>query len=245
MKEKFLRNYLAKLSSFQAVFRTVEAEGIIMMGDKIGEPILDLGCGDGIFSEVLLGRGKNIVGIDIDGKALVQAGRRRIYKRIVKGDVHVLPFPDSSFNTVLANSCLEHISNLKIVLKEIHRVLKSGGSLILSAPSEKREKLFLAGKYENGFFRHLNCWSSKKWQKVLEETGFKKVAYEYKCSPKTALLGDLLLITAPFGYLEKKIFGRYLGWRKYPSFLLYLLLRKYEDNVEKENGAIIIVRALK
>lgn len=258
-RERFLRKFLEKLPAFQAVFRAVEAEGIVSYTLK--EPILDLGCGDGIFTEVVLGKGKEIVGVDIDEKALAQAKKKGFYQKLVKADAQSLPFKNDQFKTVLANSSLEHIRNLKPVLKEIQRVLAKKGLFVLTAPSEKRKKLFggyqffadlgmleLAsriGDFENKLFNHFHCWSGKKWQKELLNVGFRKVSYQYKCSPQTALIGDLLLIGAPLGFLEKKIFGCHLGWRKYLAPLSFLFLRKFKDRVEKENGAGIIVRAEK
>ena len=46
---------------------------------------------------------------------------------IVEGRAEQLPFPDASFHVVLANSVLEHVSDLDAALSEAHRVLKPGG----------------------------------------------------------------------------------------------------------------------
>lgn len=244
-REKFLRIFLEKLPAFQALFRMAEARGISSLESVWKEPILDVGCGDGIFCEVFLGRKKQIIGIDLDERALKEAKKRKIYKKLIKADAKNLPFPSASFASVLANSSLEHIENLEPVLKEIHRVLKKGGILVLSAPSEKREKYFILGEIENRFFKHLNCWSGKAWSSCLKKIGFSQVSYQYAGSLSLCRVADLLTPLAIIGFIERKIFGHYLSWRKYSAPLWFLPLQGVEDKIEGEKGAIVIVRAVK
>lgn len=244
-REKFLRKFLEKLPAFQAVFRMAEAKGIINLEGHWKEPILDIGCGDGIFSEILLGKGKQIIGVDLDEIALKEARKRKVYKKLIKCNAKNLPFSSNSFASVLANSSLEHIENLEPVLKEIYRVLTKGGIFILSVPSEKRAKYFIFGEIENRFFKHLNCWSGKTWSSSLKRIGFKQASYQYAGSLKICRIGDLLLPFGLIGFFERKVFGRYLAWRKYFAPLSFLLLRGVEDKIENENGAIIVVRAEK
>jgi len=244
-QEKYLREFLKKLPSFQAVFRAAEAGGIVRLEDDWQEPILDVGCGDGIFSEILLGKGKQIIGVDFDEIALKEAKKRKVYKKLIKCDAKNLPFSANFFASVLANSSLEHIENLEPVLKEIYRVLKKGGVFILSAPSEKRARYFILGETENKFFKHINCWSGKTWSSRLKKIGFGQVSYQYAGSLQTCLIGDFLLPFGLIGFFERKIFGRYLGWRRYFTPLSFLLLRGFKDKIRKENGAIIVVKAEK
>ncbi len=241
-KEELLRKFLEKLPAFQAVFRVVEAEGLA--GYDLKEPILDLGCGDGIFTEVFLGKGKKIIGVDIDEKALTEAKKRDVYQELVKAKAGSLPFRNDQFKTVLANSSLEHIKNLKPSLEEIYRVLTKGGTLVLTAPSEKRKKYF-AGRLHNHFFGHRHCWSGKKWQRELGKVGFRKIDYQYLASNRTCFLSGLFLVFCPIGWLEKKLFGCFLGWRKLTTPALYLFLKNFPDEVLDEDGAVIVVKAEK
>ena len=102
-----------------------------------------------------------------------------------------------------------------------------------------------AGDWENKLFKHYNCWSGKKWQQELKKAGFRQVSYQYRASPKTALLSDLLLIFAPVGFLERKFFGCFLSWRKHLAPILFWLLGNFEDQIKGENGCVIIIRAVK
>src|SRR5258708_23575605 len=53
----------------------------------------------------------------------------------IVGDARIMPFPDASMDVVLITQCLEHIPEPIAVIGEIRRVLKPGGTLLLSVPS--------------------------------------------------------------------------------------------------------------
>jgi ubiquinone/menaquinone biosynthesis C-methylase UbiE len=257
LRNKYLKIFLEKLPFFQAVFRAVEAEALADY--ELADPILDLGCGDGVFAEVFLGKEREIVGVDLNQRDLAQAKKKAVYQRLVRADARSLPFTSGRFNTVFSNSVFEHIKDLRPVLHEAYRVLAKGGVLVLTAPSEKRKQLFSGyrflaglkmpglasrlGAWENQLFNHVHCWSGKKWRQELVKVGFSKVEYQYCGSPRTALISDFFLPLAFVGSLERKIFKRYLPWRKYFAPLFFLFLRNFEDKIKSEKGAVIVVKA--
>lgn len=55
-------------------------------------------------------------------------------KNVIKADINKLPFPNSSFDTVLCLEVFEYLKTPRKAASEIHRVLKKGGKLILSTP---------------------------------------------------------------------------------------------------------------
>ncbi|WP_445192410.1 class I SAM-dependent methyltransferase [Sphingomonas sp. Tas61C01] len=98
---------------------------------------LDLGCGDGILTDILfqrIGRIPNLVGIDPDPLETAAARRYDFYARLhtVGGDA--IPEPDATFDYVISNSVLEHIPNLEPVIREVGRVLKPGGRFFYTVP---------------------------------------------------------------------------------------------------------------
>lgn len=105
--------------------------------------VLDVGCGDGQLLEVVDGLA-DYTGLDISPTQLAYfrsqldrlRGKRRGKRELVQADAHSLPFPQSSFDLVLACDILEHVLNPERVLREIRRVLKEGGYALFSLPNE-------------------------------------------------------------------------------------------------------------
>ncbi len=92
-----------------------------------GRRVLDLGCGKGRFGRALVGRGAEVVGLDLSAAMLRSAdGLTR-----VRGSARRLPFAAGSFDRVVAVEVLEHLppAAWDQVLAEIRRVLAPGGVL--------------------------------------------------------------------------------------------------------------------
>ncbi len=105
-------------------------------------PVLDLGCGDGLFSHLLVKAGFEVVGIDPEAAAIEQAKQqvnRQTYPctipRFVEGDGASLPFKDGSFQAVVLFDVIEHLQNPIRLLREVRRVLATNGHLVVSTPA--------------------------------------------------------------------------------------------------------------
>ena len=99
--------------------------------------LLDLGCGDGLFTVPLLKRGINIVAMDISDKMLSllfkraeSAGADTSNLIVCRANALDVPLLDESVDAVIANSMLHLISKPEKVVEEIYRVLKKGGKFI-------------------------------------------------------------------------------------------------------------------
>ena len=99
-----------------------------------GERVLDAGCGNGKTTSVLLDAGCTVTGIDLSTSAVSECARRFGNRGVfIEGDICCLPFPDSSFDTVVSVHCLEHNNeeNERLALSEFMRVLVPGGRLVM------------------------------------------------------------------------------------------------------------------
>jgi len=92
----------------------------------IGTRVLDAGCGEGVIVDEYAGR-LDIIGVDANYSSA----------RVSPGSVTALPFDDGSFARALCLDVLEHLAyeDQPRALSELHRVLKSGGELLVSVPN--------------------------------------------------------------------------------------------------------------
>lgn len=105
---------------------------------KDGLHILDAGCGDGFYLHMLSMLGKyDLTGIDFDKNALASAKKNLQGKKLklLHGSVMELPFKDKSFDRVILTEVAEHLPDDLKGLKEVYRVLKPGGILVLTVPN--------------------------------------------------------------------------------------------------------------
>lgn len=126
--------------------------------------ILEVGCGTGANLPLFDGE---IVGLDISLKALALAKRRKGDALLVQGRAESLPFKEGTFDLVLALDLLEHLPDDLKGLREMHRVLKKGGTLLVSVPSYK----FLWSDHDEAL-GHFRRYTKREIKVKLEEAGF-------------------------------------------------------------------------
>jgi len=142
-------------------------------------PVLEIGCGNGRFTSLLLERVD--WGVDLNPREVELCSRRKgIYRRLGCMDARRLTFADGVFATVFANCVVEHIPNLGRVLAECRRVLRPGGALIATVPlvEMNRHLLFRSPRYARlraGQLRHLNLLTHDAWLEALSEAGFSTI----------------------------------------------------------------------
>lgn len=100
-------------------------------------PVLEVGCGTGGMLKVASRRGTVITGVDIALRWLMIAKKRlESTEAILLGaNAEHLPWTDSSFSAIYADSVLEHLDNPELALQEWRRVAKPGAPLILVSPN--------------------------------------------------------------------------------------------------------------
>jgi 2-polyprenyl-6-hydroxyphenyl methylase/3-demethylubiquinone-9 3-methyltransferase len=148
-----------------------------------GERVLDVGCGEGRFTVELARAGAHAVGIDVAEEPLRRARARHpeLDLRLI-ADERSWQLEDAGFDVVWAGEVIEHIADTATWLSEIRRVLRSGGSLILSTPSHGRlalMRLALSRRAFAGHFDprsdHLRFYSRETLTQLIREFGFERI----------------------------------------------------------------------
>jgi SAM-dependent methyltransferase len=99
--------------------------------------ILDLGCGDGRYFQLIWPQPNDVVGVDMN-PGVAELGRQSgIYREVHVAPAHQVPEASETFDHVFANCSLEHMDHLDEVLAEIYRCLKPGGSLLCSVVTDR------------------------------------------------------------------------------------------------------------
>lgn len=98
--------------------------------------ILDFGCFDGTLLSLVNNRNNQFYGIDANDFAVKQARKKGIkVKQFFFDDVTKVPFADKFFNLIAAGEIIEHIYDTDFFLRELKRILKPGGYLLISTPN--------------------------------------------------------------------------------------------------------------
>ncbi len=162
--------------------------------------ILDIGCGTGATLKRLESLG-NATGVDISAEA-VRCSRKRGCRDVrLMEEEDRLPFPDSSFDLLVALDVIEHIDDDLGALTEYRRVLKPGGRLLLTVPAYR-----WLWSHHDDLNRHRRRYRIGPVRRLLGEAGFAVRRSTYFCS--------LLFLPVALVRLISRGLEKLLGFRR-------------------------------
>ena len=149
---QYKRGLMAGVARTEAALTSWE-NAINVNGRNRSGRVLEVGCGTAPLLVSAKSRYQNIVGVDIAFRWLVVAKKRlaeaKLDVPLICACAEALPFPNTAFDRVIADSVLEHLGDQHKGLSEIYRVMRPGGYLFVATPN----------KYSLGPDPHAGIWA--------------------------------------------------------------------------------------
>jgi len=124
-------------------------------GDIGGKAVVDIGAGDGAFSSLLARSGALLTVVDNQEEGLKIAQsmftQKGLQAMFVKGDAGHIPLPDASADVVTCIEIIEHLDDPEAFIREVKRILKPGGVLVLTTPYRLGE-IFMSHFHVHEFY---------------------------------------------------------------------------------------------
>ena len=172
-----------------------------LSGLPAGARVADLGCGSGVFTELLRQRGYRSVGLDISPK-LVALGRHKYPGlELIEGDAENLPFDDASLDGVLLSGLVHHFPDARRLASEVKRVLKDGGRFVAFDPNRMNPFMWLYRDHASPFYSSVGVTENerpvlaRRVADIFRAEGFRVqtdylagLAYRYVASRRTRVL---------------------------------------------------------
>ncbi len=120
--------------------------------ERVFGKVLENGCGVGMYIEHLAPHCQTVFGLEFDLERAVQARRRA--EHVVGGQGELLPFPNETFDLILSHEVLEHVQDDRAAVREMARVLRRGGRMVIFAPNRgypfETHGIYWRGRYRFG-----------------------------------------------------------------------------------------------
>jgi len=150
-----LFNYLNRKKDVKGVLKKIKTKDII----------LDIGCG----VSPVVGFSDNVVFSDYSYEAMHHLRKKNNVMAVVS-DISRLPFKDKSVDVVVSSEVLEHIRDDASALEELYRILKSGGSAVITVPVHKYYWFS-----DDTLVEHVRRYRLRSFLNLLKKTGFRNI----------------------------------------------------------------------
>jgi SAM-dependent methyltransferase len=194
-----------------------------------GDRVLDLGCGFGRHAFEAYRRGAHVVAVDRSAeevasvtsmfRAMAAAGEAdaTLTTSAVRADLLSLPFPDASFDVVMASEVLEHIPADDVAIGEIARVAKPGGRVAVTVPRYWPERVCwaLSREYHDVAGGHVRIYRGDQLEQRLRDAGLEPTGSHHAHA-----------LHAPYWWLNCALGKESLPSRAYHQILVWDIMRR-------------------
>jgi SAM-dependent methyltransferase len=225
------------------------------------EPILDVGCGDGLFTRIAFS-GREVWGIDIDASEGRHAHNTQAYAQVILGDITRARLPQDFFGSCVANCSMEHVPRIEDALKNIRRSLRPGADAFLFVPNKEWASHMLLPRAlralgmptlasavqqkVDSVFKHHHLYDQEGWTRLVRDAGFEVISSNPALSTGTTVAFELFLVPSLLGLINKKLTSRWTnfpGLRKLASLPMYALATAALSLGDQAPTAEFLIRA--
>jgi SAM-dependent methyltransferase len=197
------------------------AEVAALREQQYERPILDLGCGDGLVTSMVWSRVE--FGLDPDENVLAHAARLGTYECLLAAAAEDSCLADESIGTIVSNSVLEHLTHIDVVLEKVARMLRPGGQLIFTVPTEAFSTwltlpMSCYAAWRNRQLRHLNLWSTARWAQQLQRAGLEVEVVRPYLRRELVCTWDILELFQQLWLFRRRLVG--VIWQRIPPSML-------------------------
>ena len=145
-KQEFYENEISKLIEFIKTPENIQGQLYIhkwvLKNTNVDDYVLDVGCGHGVLCYLLKKEGRKPVGVDMTKTSIAFCQDKIKGVSFTKANAENIPFQDDMFDVVASNQMIEHLEKPKLAIREMIRVCKPNGKLLITTPI----KDFMGGK---------------------------------------------------------------------------------------------------
>ena len=194
--------------------------------------ILVDGCGIGMYVRRLADLGYNTIGLDIDFERVTQGATSGIEQLHVAAGEY-LPYPDGAFDAVLSHEVIEHVADDRLAAREMVRVLRPGGRVIVFCPNRwypfETHGHYWRGRYHfgntplinylpnpvrNRLAPHVRAYSGRRLRRLFDAQPVRLIThtqiypgYDNLVARRPALGRALRAVTYAFEHTPIRMFG--------------------------------------
>lgn len=187
---------------FYGWFRSLQDDFDFLQGNR--RKALEIGCAIGAASAILAERGFDVTATDISPYVIKKVQKLLPHLKSKELDIEDIVSIKNTYDLIFAFEVIEHLENPKKAIENMYKMLKPGGTVILSTPYPYQFALYSDKT-------HINIRYPFEWVYVLREIGFSRIQYRHKTFiPFFYRLSKYFHIIFPFGvgnpYLNTPVF---------------------------------------
>jgi len=133
-----------------------------LSGLPSGARVVDLGCGSGVFTNLLQRRGYRCSGVDLSPKMIAIAQTKFSGIDFIEGDIERLPFADASFDGVMLSGVLHHLPDRSRCAAEVFRILRPGGKFVAFDPNRMNPFMYLYRDRSSPFYSSVGVTENER-----------------------------------------------------------------------------------